>query len=132
MRKLITIVLLAFAAACGDSTGPDSSYLGTYALRSVDGQPVPFTIFASGDDYVRVTGGSLIFDSGDSFTTSLDLSYRFDGTVENESEWTGGTFKRAGNKFTMTDAEGDSYVATYDGSSTMTINADGVVFVFRK
>ena len=90
------------------------------------------TVFDDGIDHARVTGGLLIFEADGHFTTSLDVSYSIEGTVTNESQWIGGTFRRSGNTFTLTDSDGDSYVATWDGSSTMTIDDGGVVVVFRR
>lgn len=132
MRKLITLALLAVAAACGDSTGPDTSYLGTYYLRTIDGTPTPVTMYESDGDYLRVTGGSLIFNDNQTYTTSLDFTYRLEGLVRNESYSTGGTFKREGSRFTLTDSDGDTYAATYDGKSTMTVTADGEVWVYQR
>ena len=77
---------------------------------------MPITVFEDGTDYARVTGGTLIFDDDETFTTSVDMSYSIGGIVENESQWIGGTFRRAGNSFTLTDSDGDSYVATWDGA----------------
>lgn len=132
MRTLIALVLLAFAAACGDATAPDNSYIGTYALRSIDGEVVPITVYDDGTESARVTGGSLILNEDGSFTTSLDITYSIGGQVQNESEWSGGTFRRSGRSFTLTDALGDSYVATWDGADTMTIDDGAVVVVFRR
>ena len=51
MRRLVMLALagtLAAAAACSsDSTGPNGSVAGTYSLRTIDGQPLPYT-FSSG------------------------------------------------------------------------------------
>lgn len=132
MRTLIALVLLAFATACNDATGLDNSYVGTYTLRSIDGDAVPITVYDDGTEYARITGGTLIFNDDQTFTTSLDINYGIDGREQNESEWIGGTFTRSGRSFTLTDGLGDSYVATWNGSDTMTINDEGVVIVFRR
>ena len=53
MRRLAMLALAATMAACNsDSTGPNGSVAGTYELRTINGQPLPYT-FSSGLRLVR-------------------------------------------------------------------------------
>ena len=48
MRRLVMLALAGTLAACSaDSTGPNGSVTGTYALRRINGQTLPYT-FPSG------------------------------------------------------------------------------------
>lgn len=81
MRRLVMLALASTLAACStDSTGPNGSVTGTYTLRTIDGQPLPYT-FSSGlrltsdqitlmtdgtyQDISRYSDGSSFVDEGD-------------------------------------------------------------------
>ena len=81
MRRLVMLALASTLAACStDSTGPNGSVTGTYSLRTIDGQPLPYT-FSSGlrltsdqitlmtdgtyQDVSRYSDGSSFVDEGD-------------------------------------------------------------------
>ena len=81
MRRLVMLALASTLAACStDSTGPSGSVTGTYTLRTIDGQPLPYT-FSSGlrltsdqitlmtdgtyEDVSRYSDGSSFVDEGD-------------------------------------------------------------------
>ena len=63
MRRLAMFALAGTLAACNlDSTGPDGSVAGTYQLRTINGQNLPYT-FSSGlrlisDDITLYTNGT--------------------------------------------------------------------------
>jgi hypothetical protein len=75
MRRLVMLVLAStMMAACStDSTGPNGSVAGTYSLRSIDGQPLPYTF------------------SGGLRLTSDQLTLMSDGTYEDVSRYSDGT-----------------------------------------
>ena len=81
MRRLVMLALAGTLAACStDSTGPNGSVAGTYTLRTIDGQQLPYT-FSSGlrltsdqitlmtdgtyEDISRYSDGSSFVDEGD-------------------------------------------------------------------
>ena len=76
MRRLVMLALAGctMLAACStDSTGPNGSVAGTYTLRTIDGQPLPYTF------------------SGGLRLTSDELTLRTDGTYEDVSRYSDGT-----------------------------------------
>ena len=76
MRRLVMLALASctMLAACStDSTGPNGSVAGTYTLRTIDGQPLPYTF------------------SGGLRLTSDELTLRTDGTYEDVSRYSDGT-----------------------------------------
>jgi hypothetical protein len=81
MRRLAMFALAATMAGCSlDSTGPNGSVAGTYNLRTINGQSLPYT-FSSGlrltsdqltlyrdgtyEDVSRYADGSSFVDDGD-------------------------------------------------------------------
>jgi len=61
------------AACSSDSTGPNGSVAGTYTLRTIDGQPLPYTF----------SGGLRLM--------SDELTLMSDGTYEDVSRYSDGT-----------------------------------------
>lgn len=69
MQRLLLAAVCVFALACSDSTGPES-VLGTYSLRTVNGQPLPWVYdrFAYDQseivsEWIRLDGGGHAFQS---------------------------------------------------------------------
>ena len=74
MRRLVMLALAGTLAACStDSTGPNGSITGTYTLRTIDGQPLPYT-FSSG---LRLTSDQITLMTDGSYQ---DVSRYSDGT----------------------------------------------------
>ena len=74
MRRLAMFALAGTMAACSlDSTGPNGSVTGTYSLRTINGQTLPYT-----------------FPSGRRLNSDQLTIYR-DGTYEDVSRWSDGS-----------------------------------------
>ena len=74
MRRLAMFALASTMAACSvDSTGPYGSVAGTYTLRTINGQTLPYT-----------------FSSGTQLTSEQLTMYR-DGTYQDESRYSDGS-----------------------------------------
>ena len=70
MRRLVMLALAGTMAACSaDSTGPNGSVTGTYVLRKINGQTLPYTL---------PSGRQLISDR---------LTLYSDGTYEDVSQY---------------------------------------------
>lgn len=132
MRRLLLPIVLAFAAACGDTSGPDTGHTGLYTLHSVDGDPVPATLFAEGEDYIRVVSGTLTLEADGTFRAVSTLDYRFEGVAATETGSSTGTWSRSGTTVTFTGSEGDVITAEYDGSGQLTLSEEGSTLVYRK
>ena len=75
MRRLVMLALAStmLASCSADSTGPNGSVTGTYTLRTIDGQPLPYTF----------SGGLRLM--------SDELTLMSDGTYEDVSRYSDGT-----------------------------------------
>jgi hypothetical protein len=83
MRRLAMLALAGTLAACNlDSTGPNGSVEGTYQLRTINGQQLPYT-FSSG---LRLVADDLtLFSDG----TYEDISRYSDGSTDvDEGDYT--------------------------------------------
>jgi len=90
MRRLAMFALAATLAACNsDATGPNGSVSGTYELRTLNGQPLPYTF----------SSGLRLIDN--------DLTLYSDGTYEDVSSYSDGS----------TDVD-EGYYTDYNGALT--------------
>ena len=139
-RTLLTLVgATLLATGCsGDSNAPGSSYLGRYALVSLDGQPLPLTIINQPTLVVAIHDDTLTLNSNNSFTNATNVLSVVDGVATPIQHLScTGTYTRSGNSFTLTTVEsdacsGDTLTGTLDGN-TLTLNEDtGEILVFRR
>jgi hypothetical protein len=130
---LLPLVTLAFAlVACGDSTGPsDSSIAGTYSLSTVNGMPVPVTIFQIGDDKLEIATGTLTLGASNTFNLQIGLRYTEEGVVTTETDGTTGTYTRNGGSLVFTAIGGETSSGSVSGNS-VTMSEEGLVLVFGK
>ena len=84
MRRLAMFALAATlaGAACTDSTGPNGSVVGTYELRTINGQNLPYT-FSSG---LRLIADDMTLFNDGSYE---DVSTYSDGSIDvDEGDYT--------------------------------------------
>lgn len=137
----LTTLVSTLTVACGDDddgTGPGSDIVGTYTLRSVNGQSLPAVEFE--DEFVReeIVSSTLTMNAGNSFTVSLT----FRETDKETGETTtfppieeSGTYTLNGSQLTFS-SSGDTTNATFTGGNTITISdtdaGETFTWVYRK
>ena len=103
MRKFVLLAAgLVALAACNDSTSPNGSPTGTYSLRTVNGNPLPFTF---SDGSVLVSDRLTL--SGDGTYTDI-ATFSNAGTASEQGLWSINN-----NLITFND---QTDVLTYNGS----------------
>ena len=136
-RVLVAFAAIFALAGCSDSNAPDTSHIGLYQMVSVDGDPLPATVFDARNNMLQVTEGSLALEANNSFVESVALVQTIDGVVgPGESLSCAGHYTRRGNTVTMTSPEtdscaGGSVTGTLSGS-TVTVDYDGTTVVFSR
>jgi len=138
MRRLVARLLgfgalVTLAACASDSstnTGP-ASVAGTYTLRTVNGSPLPYTLFDFGGDKYEITAGAVTLEAGGRWTaTSADRTT--EGTsVVTSTFTTTGTYTLAGTVITLV-SPGTSIVSGSVDRGKMSLTQDGVITVFTK
>jgi hypothetical protein len=121
MRRLVMLALAGTLAACStDSTGPNGSVTGTYTLRTIDGQPLPYT-FSSG---LRLT--------------SDQITLRTDGSYEDVSRYSDGTsfiddgdYTSYNGAVTFYSTSGETYQGSISGN-VLTQILNGYTQVFQR
>lgn len=142
MRSYATVLALAAtlvaATGCGgDSNAPDMSHVGRYAMVSIEGDPLPVTIFDMPGYMLELTDGSLTLNANNSSVESITTVETVDGTMgQPESVSCSGTYTRRGNTVTLTTPQteacaGERVTGTLSGR-TLTVDYDGTTVVFSR
>jgi hypothetical protein len=127
-RLLLSCMVVAWAG-CKEETkvtpGPDPT--GTYALVSVDGNPVPCTVHHGGATLTIGSGSFIIRADGTcASTVAFTVPSRGDTTREVQA-----TYTRQGSKLTMRWKGAGTTTGLVDGDA-FTMNNEGMVFAYRK
>jgi hypothetical protein len=73
-RRILVFALAALAASgCSDSNAPDASFVGSYALISVDGETLPLSIIDQPSLVVTLQSSSLLLNANKTFTQTATL-----------------------------------------------------------
>lgn len=135
MRRLLLVVGAVSLLGCGggDSTGPGGSIVGSYSLRTVDGNNLPWRFLVIGNDWAEITGGSGNVNSGGTYNITFNYRVMESGQTSTFSETSTGTYVQNGNAVTFTDqSDGTIASGTVTGSQISLTDEDGFVYVFRR
>ncbi|HSL70212.1 MAG TPA: hypothetical protein VK864_08205 [Longimicrobiales bacterium] len=136
MKKLLAVMMLALLPlACDDdSSGPDDEDIaGTYTLRTVNGQNLPFALIVLGTAYrLEVTAASVTINANGTYSASSTLRETEDGMTTTTTETSAGTWTRTNNAITFRDTADQSEINASLGNDSVTWVEQGFTFVFRK
>jgi len=123
MKKLFIAVLALGLAACGsDSTSPTVGLTGDFALRTVNGQGLPFTF----SDGTTVTSDVLTFFNDGTFSESIQFA---DGGILVDQ----GEYSDTNGSIQLFDETANiQYSASLSGSVLTAFFNNGLTEVFQK
>jgi hypothetical protein len=132
MRRLVALLALATAVACGgDSTSPSATVTGSYSLRTVNGSPVPYTVIQIGADKYEIVSDVVTINEGGTWSeTGTDRTTQ-NGQVTNGTITDGGTYTLNGTAITFVSTESGTVNGSV-GGGTLTITAEGLALVYQK
>src|SRR5215212_10307686 len=99
MRRLFAALAFVALAACGSdsSTNPNNDTVeGSYSLRTVNGQPLPYTVQANGNTLV-LTSDVMTIAAGGSWTEVTSYRLTSGGQTTDEVDADSGTWTRSGD-----------------------------------
>jgi hypothetical protein len=120
----------AFALACGEPTSP-LDLVGTYALQSVNGMPLPFTLSQVGTTKVEVLDDQLMLASSSNYSSVGHKRYTFDGFVSEVAPVDAGTFTRRGRTIALQSLLVGHWEGTIDGR-TLTLVQQGYTLAYKR
>ena len=110
------VIGCALLAACGDAFSPEG-VSGTYALKSIDGDPLPVSEIVFGVT-LSITAGSITLTPEETYLLSLDIELDDGSTTVSSTETTSGTFNLVEpNTINFSDEDGDVFSGVHDGNS---------------
>jgi hypothetical protein len=137
-RMAITLALgLMIPTACDRSptaTEAPPEIAGTYDLRTVNLQSLPFVIAqsASGADRVEVVSGHLKLEVNGRFDDELMLRFTEGETVEDEADAVSGVWVANGSTLTFTQDGGGSYTVLMRGDTLSQVINNFVLSYVRR
>lgn len=140
IKRLICLAAVTLFAACSDSSGPNSSLTGSYALVTINGAGMPFVVFFDQTSRLEIVGGDVTLNANNTFSSSGTYRQTLTGgPSQTVTESCQGTYSVNGNSITFSEPTivgtncGGVYNGTWDGSNTLTVAYDATVqAVFRK
>lgn len=140
MRFSASILMAAFVlTACGGdgptATPPDVDISGTYALVSINGDPLPF-VFVPETDFgngVTLVGGELVLNRDGTCSSTLFLVLSGDGLTFNGEEGDTCTYTVTGILLGLRWSDGSTGSGTLSmGNTEILIVATGLNLLYRK
>jgi hypothetical protein len=134
-RSALALLLLALLPAC-DSNDDDSldAFTGTYALATINGNPIPYTVGTDGFEFT-FTSGFIRLDSGGTLSFNLAVG-EVDGDITTEERITvSGTYTIDGSTITMRlnyDGEIETETGRISADTLTFSDDDGFTYTFRQ
>lgn len=131
---LVAALLLLVEAACGgdEPTGPDEdSITGSYTLRTINGQNLPYTTLSAGVNKAEVLSSSLSLNTDGTYREERSMRRTHAGVAMTEPETKFGTYTSTGSVVTFKATTGAQVSATRGGGS-ITFVEEGLTFVYAR
>jgi hypothetical protein len=133
MRTIATALLLSLIACRSDGpTGPTASLAGSWALSTVNGQPLPFLIGANDTARVDLVSELIVVTPAATFSRRKDFQVTLTGLKFPSFDVDSGTVSLEGSVATLTFAGDGSKEIAATTDSTITFTGVGFVAVFRR
>ncbi len=133
MRRALILLIAAFAAGClNEGLTGSSTVNGAYALRTVNGTPLPYATGGSGSDKTEIIDDVITLYQGGTYAESAHSRTTLNGQVNTETTADSGSYALFGTSFTLTSgANGQQRRGLMEGNS-MTIVENGRTSMYRK
>jgi hypothetical protein len=102
MKKLALLLLAAAVACGGSSTEPTTTVSGTFTLRTINGSPLPQSIYSDPDASLSINSGTLTLGSDRTYTLVEEEHVVVSGSATDDVYSESGTFTVSGNNLELT------------------------------
>ncbi|HUG17201.1 MAG TPA: hypothetical protein VMM78_19505 [Thermomicrobiales bacterium] len=134
-QTLAVLVMLVCLTACGDSAGPDTeaNISGTYTLRTINGQNLPFAIVVIGTTYrLEVMSANVVVNANGSYTQSMTVRETEGSTTTTQTDASNGTWTRTNNAISFVQTSDGAVVTGSLSGDAITVVDGSFTYVFRK
>lgn len=137
-RRVTLFGMLAMAMAMGgcsddeEGTGP-ADITGTYTLRTVNGQALPFTLYEASGFKSEIVGSQLTLNANGTWTETAQIRDTEPGTAPvTTPEVSSGTYVRNGRTLVLTDQDDDALNVTIQNDGALVLAGEGLTARFTK
>lgn len=135
MRRSTLILTTAVAlAGCRDSLAPrgavDADFAGTYALQTIAGFPLPYSVLRAQAFNLEVTGDTVSLGIDGTYVGRTHYRRTQGASIDFPADTVRGTWTAVGSSV-MVEAKGTSFGALVS-SVNLTVDPRGIPFVYRK
>jgi hypothetical protein len=132
LRRAFLFACLTLAAACGgDSTGPGASPVGSYSLRTLNGQIGPWTISQTATQRIEWLSSTVTLNGDGTYSENTQLRTQTSSSTTTSTVAALGTYIVNGNAVTTTTTSGGRLTYAWSGN-TLTATVTGAVAVFQR
>ncbi len=132
-RLLLACAAVALLGCGGDSTGPAASAEGSWLLLTVNGSPLPVTVFQTTTYRLEVISDQYILESDGHYTENFTTRETDGTTVTTTDDSDFGTWSQSGNQVSVTASDNTTLTGTINGSGDrITINSQGFLLVYGR
>lgn len=126
MRCILWLALSASVSACGvDNTAPSGGYVGTWRLRTVNGQSLPFDEGAG----LVIVSQEVVIQKDGSFASNASSTL---GGQQVVKSYQGSCALSATTQLECTTADGSAFAFVWQGDSLYTSAPSGFLSVYRR
>ncbi len=135
MRRIVLVLVGLFAlGGCQnlstDLGNPDPDFVGTYALRTIAGFPLPYSILSRQGFNLEVTADTVTLGADGVYVSRTHYRRTDGGAVDYPADTTRGTWRAVGRSITV-ETKGTSFSAEVT-SIDLLIDPRGIPFSYRK
>lgn len=133
MRRAWVVIGAAvlFAGCDGGVTGA-SATTGTYTLRTVNGESLPYTTSGSGANKTEILDDKFILYEGNTYQESGTTRVTVNGTASTVPISETGSYQTLGTSMTFLNSAGNRQRIALGDGSKITFVDNGLTLVFRK
>ena len=139
VRRITVVGAIAAAAApavaCGDGSTAPGSPVGSYALSSVNGKPLPANVFSDTGFTVDISDGVLAVDGDGRFVMAVTSKWTVDGNLTVFASADTGRWTQAGDTIVLTFSDSATETGTWKGNFITLADSTGVsarTFLFAR
>ena len=133
MRNALMISIVTLSVACiGGGIVGSSTVTGAYALSTINGSPLPYTMSGSGTTKTEIVGDTIFLYEGFTFAETKSSRTTLNGAATTASHTETGSYGLLGTSISLRGNDGGPLrVATIE-ANTMTLVDAGLTSVFKK
>jgi hypothetical protein len=119
-------------AGCDSGVTGASATTGTYQLRTINGQSLPYAISGSGSNKTEIVDDKFILYEGNTYQESGTMRVTVNGTASTTAISETGSYGTLGTSMTFTNSAGTRQRVAIGDGSKITFVENGLSYVFRK